>query len=375
MILRALQVLHYRNLEPQRLELSGGITGIVGGNGQGKTNVLEAAFLALTGVLEVSKLETVIRLGEREAHVAATLERDDGVTKLEVGLAPGSRVARVDGARVKSSEIARHAAAVRIQPEDAELVHGSPSGRRAFLDALVSRMSPRYAQVLQSYERTLSQRNAVLRQHDAGGLAGLEVWDERLVELGSEIMRLRRRAVNKLAALAQGAHAALSGNGKSLELRLTETAPVEAFAASLLERRRDELARGTTVIGPHRDDLEIRLAGLAAADYASRGEARTVALALRQGEFELFSEKFGEAPVLFVDDFTAELDGDRRGWLLELASRAPQAIVTGTEAPLGARHLFRIEGGRLEAQALTADALEPDAPGIDAPEAEVTERA
>ena len=348
MILRSLQVLNYRNLESQKLEFAPGLTGIVGGNGQGKTNVLEAAFLALTGVLEVSKLETVIRLGEREAHVAAMLERDDGLTKLEVGLAPGSRVARVDGVRVKSAELARHAAAVRIRPEDAELVHGSPSNRREFLDALVSRMSPRYAQVLQSYERTLSQRNAVLRHHESGGLAGLEVWDARLVELGSEIMRLRRRAVGKLAGLAQLAHQGLSGNGKDLGLKLLETAPLEGFEAALLERRREELARGTTVIGPHRDDLEVRLADLAAADYASRGEARTIALALRQGEFELFSEKFGEPPVLLIDDFTAELDRDRRGWLLELAARAPQAIVTGTEALVGAAHTLLIQSGHLE---------------------------
>jgi DNA replication and repair protein RecF len=347
-ILRSLSTLNYRNLEPGKLDLRAGLTAIVGGNGQGKTNVLEAIFLCLTGVLDVSRVETTIKIGEREAHIGAELEREDGVTKLEVGLAPGKKLARVDGARVRSSELARHASAVLIRPEDADLVHGSPSTRRAFLDALVARMSPRYAQALQLYERTLSQRNAILRHHEQAGTSSLEVWDARLIELGSEIMKLRRRAISRLRDLASEAHTSLAANGKTLEINLTETAPLENFAQDLQHKRREELARGTTAIGPHRDDLEIKLAGLAAVDYASRGEARTIALALRKAEFDLFEEKFGEAPVLLIDDFTAELDGFRRGFLLELAARTPQAIITGTEAPDHATRLYTIEAGKLE---------------------------
>lgn len=350
-ILRAVQLLNYRNLESNRVTFGPGLTGVVGGNGQGKTNLQEAIFLALTGVLEVSRIETAIKLGEKEAFIGVELEREDGVTRLEVGLAPGKKLAKVDGNRVRSAELARHGAAVWIRPEDAELVHGSPSRRRAFLDGLVSRMSPRYAQVLALYERTLTQRNAVLKHAE---LAGLEVWDTRLAELGQEIMNLRRRAVGRLAGLARDAHVGLAGNGKHLELILTETAPVEGFLEVLQSKRREELARGTTAIGPHRDDLSIRLADLDADEYASRGEARTIALALRKAEFDLFTEKFGEPPVLLVDDFTAELDKDRRVHLLELVGRAPQAIVTGTEAPPDARHILEMDAGRalrLEARA------------------------
>jgi DNA replication and repair protein RecF len=346
-LLRSLQLLHYRNLESAKLEFSGGLTGIVGGNGMGKSNLLEAAFLALTGVLEVSKLETVVRLGEKEAFVGAELERDDGTTKLEVGLAPGKKLAKVDGARVRTSDLAKHGSAVLVRPEDAELIHGSPSSRRGFLDALVARMSPRYAQILQSYERVVTQRNAVLKQERVEDWM-LEVWDLKLNELGSEIMKLRRRAMNRLTDLAREAHQALAGNGKSLELRLIETARVEDYAQHLFEKRREELARGSTAIGPHRDDLEIKLSGVLAADYASRGEARTIALALRQAEYTLLEEKFREPPVLLIDDFTAELDAHRRGFLLEMASRAPQAIVTGTEAPNAWARLYHIRNGGLE---------------------------
>ena len=344
MILRSLQTLNYRHLEAAKLEFSSGLIAVVGGNAQGKTNLLEAAFVCLTGVLEVSRVETVIRLGEREAFVGAELMREDGITKLEVGLAKGKKLAKVDGVRVKTADLARHASAVLIRPEDADLVHGSPSQRRAFLDALVARMSPRYAQALQLYERTLAQRNAALK---SGGV-GLEVWDARFSDLGTEIMRLRRRAVNKLRTLSQAAHSSLAGNSKKLELTLVETARLEDFHVHLNEKRREELARGSSAIGPHRDDLEIKLGNVLALDYASRGEARTIALAMRKAEFDLLSEKFGEAPVLLIDDFTAELDAYRRGFLLKLALSVPQAIVTGTEAPDHADKRFKIENGKLE---------------------------
>ncbi len=347
MLLRSLQVLHYRNLESAKLEFKGGVTGIVGGNGMGKSNLLEAAFLVLTGVLEVSKLEHVVRLGEKEAFVGAELERDDGITRLEVGLAPGKKLAKVDGARVRTSDLAKHGSAVLVRPEDAELIHGSPSARRGFLDALVARMSPRYAQLLQSYERVVTQRNAVLKQERTEDWM-LEVWDAKIVELGVEIMKLRRRAMNRLTDLARDAHEKLAGNGKNLELRLIETARIDDYLDYLLQKRREELARGSTAIGPHRDDVEIKLGGVLAADYASRGEARTIALALRQAEYTLLEEKFREPPVLLIDDFTAELDAHRRGFLLEMAARAPQAIVTGTEAPLSVTRLYTIRDGQLE---------------------------
>ncbi len=173
-ILRAVHLLHYRNLDAARLSITPGLTGVVGSNGQGKTNLLEGIYLALTGILNVSRIETAITLGQHEGFVGVELEREDGLTRLEVGLAPGKKLARVDGNRVRAAELSRHGAAVWIRPEDAELVHGSPAGRRAFLDALVSRMSPRYAQVLALFERTLTQRNAVLRQADTTGLDGLE---------------------------------------------------------------------------------------------------------------------------------------------------------------------------------------------------------
>jgi DNA replication and repair protein RecF len=345
MVLRQLSVLNYRNLEAAQITFPDGVTAVTGGNAQGKTNLLEAIYLVLTGVLTASRLEAVVRIGESEAHVGAVLEREDGSSRMEVGLAPGRRVARVDGGRVRVADLARHAAAVWVRPEDADLVHGSPSGRRAFTDALLSRMSARYAHALSLYERVLAQRNAALKHHESA--AGLQVWDDRLVELAGEIMPVRRRAVGRLAGLAATAYQELAGEGKVLTVSLVESAPIEDLAGVLAERRNEELARGTTVVGPHRDDFALTLGGLAANDYASRGEARTVALALRKAEYDLLSGKFGEPPVLLVDDYSAELDPHRRRYLLDLAGRTPQAIVTGTDTPPGANRCFGIRAGQL----------------------------
>jgi DNA replication and repair protein RecF len=345
-LLRSLSTLNFRNLEAGKLEFRAGITAVVGGNGMGKSNLLEAIFLVLTGVVEVSKLETVVQLGEKEAFIGAELERDDGITKLEVGLAPGKKRAKVDGVTVRVAELARHSSAVLIRPEDADLIHGSPSLRRGFLDVLVSRISPRYGALLQQYERVVQQRNVILKLERVED-AMLEVWDEKLLEYTEEIMKLRRRAMNRLSEIARDSHTVLAGNNKVLELKLLETARLDDLKTHLKEKRREEVARGSTAIGPHRDDLEITLAGTKAADYASRGEARTIALALRQAEFMLLTEKFKEAPVLLLDDFTAELDSSRRDYLLAMAELAPQAIVTGTEAAPRAIKSYCITDGKL----------------------------
>ncbi len=355
MYLRALSTLNYRNLAPATLSLAPGLISVAGPNGAGKTNVQEAVYLVLTGLTGAAKLEQLVTRGEGEAYVRADLMRGEGLSVLEVGLGRGRRSAKVDGVRVRAQDLPR-GSAVWLRPEDSELVLGPPSNRRAFLDALLSRLSARYAHALARYERHLAQRNAALRAGElgagelgagelgAGGGAGLEVWDLQLAELGAELLTLRRRVLARLEPLTGEAHAALGGH-KNLTLRLQETTSPDGFLDDLRRRRPEELARGATLSGPHRDDVLIELDGLAAGDYASRGEARTIALALRKAELDLLRERVGEPPVLLIDDWTAELDPRRRAFLLDLARGVPQAIVTGTEAVPGAVQCLRAEEG------------------------------
>lgn len=341
MLLSALSTLNYRNLAPGTLEFPEGVTGIYGENGAGKTNLLEAAYLALTGQTDVTRLEQLVQLGEKEAYVRADLQQGGSLSIQEVGLGRGRRQMKVDGVKSRTGDLPR-GSAVWIRPEDSELVFGSPSGRRAYLDSLLSRLSARYGQQLQRYERTVSQRNAALR---GGEDWAMHVWDDSLVKLGTDIMLFRRRALSRLDELAREANAAL-GSRKPLLLALSESTTPETYAADMAGRRAEELARGSTVTGPHRDDLVLTLGDFPAGDFASRGEGRTVALALRRAELELLAEKFGEKPVLLIDDFTAELDPHRRQYLLDLAASVPQAIVTGTEHAPGAMLTLRASAGR-----------------------------
>ncbi|GGJ24296.1 DNA replication and repair protein RecF [Deinococcus roseus] len=343
MILRLLTTLNYRNLRDQDMRFEDGIHSISGLNGQGKTNVLEAIYLVLTGVVDAGRLQQLVRFEETEAYVKATLERDEGHSIAEVGIGRGKRLMKLDGIRVKSAELLR-GGAVFIAPEDSEIVFGSPSGRRKFLDDLLSKISARYAQGLDLYQKNLAQRNAALKNDEQWAL---EVFDAKLTELGTLLMDLRQRAIQKIQQYASDAHTRIGGRGE-LGITLQETTSIQGYARDFLLRRSEEFARQSTVIGPHRDDLVLTLRGQPASDFASRGEARTIALALRYAEYELLFERYQENPILLIDDFSAELDPERRNALIELAKRSPQALITGTEPLPHAAHHYRMEGGHLE---------------------------
>lgn len=336
-----LSTLNYRNLSPDTLDFPAGVTGVWGENGAGKTNLLEAAYLALTGRTEAGRLEELILAGQTEAYVRADVLESGSLSVQEVGIGRGKRQLKVDGVRTRNGDLPR-GSAVLFRPEDSELVFGAPSQRRGYLDSLLSRLSARYAEQLSRYERTVSQRNAALRE---GQDWALDVWDEPLGTLGRGIMEFRQRAAGRLEELAQGANAEL-GSRKTLRVQLTESADPERYVEQLRARRAEELARGLTLTGPHRDDLALSLGDMSAGTYASRGEGRTAALALRYAEMQLLTERFGEPPVLLIDDWTAELDPQRRQFLLDLAASVPQAIVTGTERPPGAALLLHAAAGR-----------------------------
>lgn len=345
MVLRSLSQLNVRNLRTPRLALSPGVVALVGRNASGKSNVMDAAYLACTGELPAGTIAETVRIGESEGFVAADVEHSDGVSRIEVGLAPGRKHLRLDGQAVRVADIAQTSTAVLITPEDADLVHGSPSRRRDYLDGLLSKLSARYAALTREYHRVLEQRNALLRA--GASESGLEVWSERFVTLGSEIDDLRRRALHRVCELAAGTYAEIAGDGKALDVRLRQQREACDLAEALALAHGEERARGVTPVGPHRDDLSLDLDGHSAQAYGSRGEARTVALALRVAEYRLLEEKHAEPPVLLVDDFTAELDAGRRAFLLDLTSKTPQALVSGTEPPARADLTFTVVDGEV----------------------------
>jgi DNA replication and repair protein RecF len=261
-------------------------------------------------------------------------------------------------------ELSQLPGAVLLGPDDLELVLGPPEERRRFLDILLSRFSARYRSILSQYSRALQQRNAILKTsftssaRRGGGhrpqgseeetpkpsslKSTLNVWNQELVKYGSEILSLRRRMLSKLSPLAKEAYSELAPG--ELGLELFETVDPEHFLQALEDGLQEDLQRGVTSVGPHRDDLILRLWGREASKFGSRGECRSIALALRLAEHRLLWQHYEEAPLLLVDEWNTELDARRRGALLAYAQSLPQAILAGLETP-GSGAVVQIEAG------------------------------
>lgn len=348
---------NFRNLSTPLFVPPAGLTTIVGGNAQGKTNLLEAIELALGGELRNGLTER-ITFGESEAWVHAEIETQFGNSRLEVRLSREGREHKLNETAASLRELAQLPGAVLLGPDDLELVLGPPEERRRFLDLLLSRFSARYRSMLNQYSRALQQRNAVLKSSfrplSPRGRAGegegkpgsiqasIGIWNHELVKYGSEILGLRRRMLSKLTPLAREAYRELAPG--ELGLELSESVDPERFLAALEDNLPEDLQRGATSVGPHRDDLTLLLSGREAAKFGSRGECRSIALALRLAEHRLLWQHYEEAPLLLVDEWNSELDTRRREALLAYAQSLPQAILAGLETP-GGGAVVEIEAG------------------------------
>lgn len=337
-LLQRLRQRSFRNLVSPELVPPEGLTAVVGGNAQGKTNLLEAIHLALGGELANGSLERV-RFGESEAWLYAEVETQWGTSRLETRFSQGGREYQLNEKAVSLRELAELPGAVFLGPDDLALVLDGPDERRRFLDLLLSRFSSRYRAMLSAYAKALQQRNALLKM----GGRGIGVWNDELVKYGGEILALRRRILGKLGPLAHNAYHELAPG--ELGLEPLETTGPERFLQDLEDNLPEDLERGATSIGPHRDDVKILLSGLEAGKFASRGEARSIVLAMRLAEHKLLWQHYQEAPLLLVDEWHTELDSRRQGALLSYAKSLPQAIFAGLEAPQNGGRIIRIEAG------------------------------
>lgn len=359
MIVEHLSLVDFRNYATAELALHRGPNVLVGRNGQGKTNLAEAVvFLATLGSHRVSSDAPMVRDGQEFAIIRARLSHGERKVLVEVQVnRQGSNKARINGSPSKTNELPRYAHVVLFAPEDLQIVRGDPSARRRFVDQLLIQRTPRLAAVLADYDRVLKQRNALLKSARARGIRGerlstLDVWDDKLVALGSEIIVARQRLANDLQQPVADAYASIAGADHRPQLEwalsirggdpeededatiasedaVTPAAVAEQFRASLASKRSNELDRGLTLTGPHRDDLLLRVRSLPVKGYASHGESWSVALALRLASAELLrSESPAGDPVLILDDVFAELDADRRQRLAALTAGYEQVVVT-----------------------------------------------
>ncbi|GAA3591860.1 DNA replication/repair protein RecF [Agrococcus terreus] len=348
----------FRNYRSADVAFEPGANLLVGRNGQGKTNIVESLVWIATGSSHrVPTDVALIRAGEQRAIVRCTVTNDERSFQLDVELnAKGANRAQANGNGVRIRDLPRYLQAVLFSPEDLQLVRADPAGRRRFLDELAVMRAPRLAGVHSDLDRVLRQRNSLLKSARASRLredelTTLEVWDGRLVELGLEVLRTRQALVADLAPHVAEAYRVVAGDEHRAEIALVTNVPAdaEAFRALLAQRRRDELDRGVSLVGPHRDDLELQLNGLLARHYASHGESWSFALALRLASAQLLRDGSGGDPVMILDDVFAELDAGRRQRLAEAAGGFEQVLITAAvedDVPEALRdHRIRIDAG------------------------------
>ncbi|SFC91236.1 DNA replication and repair protein RecF [Nocardioides terrae] len=365
----------FRSYESADVALEPGVTAFVGRNGQGKTNLVEAIdYLSRLQSHRVAADAPLVRAGADQAVVRAAVVKDGRTAVLEVEINPG----RANRARINRSPLPRTRELVGLvrtvvfSPEDLALVKGDPSERRRFLDDLMVLRAPRLAGTRADYDRVLKQRNSLLKSSRTGRgdrellLSTLTVWDDHLARTGSEILAERLALTDALQpyvgkayeTVARGASRddAVIAYRPSFDLDGATTQPEleKAIHAELGRRQRDELDRGVSLVGPHRDDLLLSIGAgeqhLPVKGYASHGESWSFALALRLASYDLLRAD-GDDPILILDDVFAELDTDRRDQLAGLVADAEQVLVTaavGADVPVvlaGAR--FRVGGGEV----------------------------
>ncbi|TFD62103.1 DNA replication/repair protein RecF [Cryobacterium suzukii] len=357
-----LSLTDFRNYANAEVGFFPGPNLIVGRNGQGKTNLVEAlGFLSTLGSHRVSTDKAMIRAGQDAGIIRARLQYNGRDILAEVQLnRTGQNRAQVNRSVIKTRDLPRYFSSVVFAPEDLALVRGDPSGRRKFLDQLLVLRNPRLAAVLSDYDRVLKQRNTLLKSARASGVRGnqlstLEIWDERLVEFGSEIIDERAKLVRELGEPLRAAYRAvvnedhgpalvaslsILGADEDVDLGvvtptasqpagLVESSTNEIFRAALVGLRKRELERGITLAGPHRDDLVFMLNALPAKGYASHGESWSFALSLKLASASLLRQESASGdPVLILDDVFAELDLDRRARLAAAIESFEQVLIT-----------------------------------------------
>ena len=380
MRLRHLQFSEYRNFERLDIELDSRVALFVGDNAQGKTNLLEGAYLLAT--LRPARAETDVQLIRREvlsevlpaARVVGEIESKDGPLKIEVTVvardaarsANATKTVKVNGAPKRLADAVGRLTAVLFSADDLLMIEGSPSLRRRYIDLTLMQVDPLYSSARSRYERVLVQRNHLLKRVREGEAQAEELgfWTDALCKDGAIIVERRAAALAEIGSLAAEHHGSLAEDERlaiSYQPRVDSpvaepgVAPAEQIAESLAENFTRGLSRdiaaGMTLQGPHRDEILFALNDLPAAGYASRAQQRSIALSLRLAEAELLRRRRGDAPVLLLDDVLSEMDAERRQAVLSALGNVDQLVITGADWDrfppefTSEAACFRVEGG------------------------------
>lgn len=348
MYLKTLHLQHFRNYSDQWVTFSAPKTILVGDNAQGKSNLLEAVeLLATLRSHRASRDRELVQEGQEIAYVTANLERSLAPVDLALVVrSTGRRTVALNGeTQRRQADFLGVMNAVQFSSLDLGLVRGSPGQRRDWVDTLLTQLEPIYAAILQQYNQVLRQRNALLRQsaatHSAPAIdsSQLAIWNLQLAVAGTRIIRRRSRVLNRLAPLAEMWHQAISDRREDLQIRYVPHVAIDqddpaviqtAFLEQLEHRAIAEQMQGTTLVGPHRDEVEFAINHTPARQYGSQGQQRTLVLALKLAELKLIEAVVNQPPLLLLDDVLAELDLTRQNKLLETIQDRFQTLITTT---------------------------------------------
>ena len=360
MKIKKLFLQNFRNYESETFTFSEGLNVLFGKNGQGKTNCAEAVFYLCTGAsLRIRHDKQLIRIGAESARIVAEAENRYGNVTIEADIYENKREIRVNGSKIsKNADLMGHVNSVFFSPGELRLIQDGPDERRRFMNISISQTSPAYYTALLRYNKILDQRNTLLKNHDVSlVLDTLPVWDEQLCKYAAIIVQKRAEFVEKLAPYAKDFHAYLTDGREELVIKPDRKyeGDTEEITKTLMRRLENnyekDLRLGYTTVGPHRDDLDILIGGVDAKAYASQGQTRTAALALKLSEVQIFKALSGEYPILVLDDVMSELDLPRRKKLLKRIEELQTILTcTHTERVLyGADcNKIRIEDGKIK---------------------------
>ncbi len=355
MHLQRLSLHQFRSYEHAELEFSPGLTALVGRNGQGKTNVLEAiAYLATFRSFRVSTTDVMIRDGAPAAQIRAEgVRRGDREVLLEAEISrAGRNRVQLNRQRVHSPREALGVLRVTVfSPDDLAVVKEGPQLRRTLVDEVMVAGDPRLDALLSSFERVLRQRNALLRQCggrlDAGAALTLDVWDAKMAPAAEAVMQARFETVTALRPEVAAAYQALAGMEAVVDVQYRPTVTLGEAAAALASSRAEDVGRGVTTLGPHRDEVELLLGGRAVRTHGSQGEQRSFALALKLGGHRLVTEQVAQPPLLLLDDVFSELDPQRCDALIANLPVGQTVLTSADRLPCAAKAdvVYEIDNG------------------------------
>lgn len=334
MHIHSLELKNYRNYEYLNMNFDSGTTILYGDNAQGKTNVLEAIYLsATTKSHRGSKDKDIIRFEEEESHIRTQIIKSDVMHRIDMHLRKNkTKGIAIDGVPIrKSGELFGVANVIFFSPEDLSIIKNGPAERRRFLDLELCQLNKLYLYHYTNYNKVLNQRNNLLKQiyFQPKLIETLDVWNQQLVQYGTEIIHARKEFIHQLNEILRDIHSKLTGGKELLQIQYEESVKEEEYEILLKQKQETDLKYQSTQYGPHRDDMSFYINDIEVRRFGSQGQQRTAALSLKLAEIEIVKQLIHDTPILLLDDVMSELDENRRDYLLH-SIHDIQTIITCT---------------------------------------------